>query len=46
MSLLSEVDVKFFKLNRSMNSKWAICVLCHYCFQWAIYVYYDTLCQL
>ena len=26
-----------FQLNRSINSKWAICWLCLYCIQWAIY---------
>jgi len=31
MSLLSNIVVTFFSLNRSINPKWAIFELCHFC---------------
>jgi len=33
-----DIDVTYiFEVSPSMNSKWAIFWMCHYCIQWAIW---------
>ena len=39
MSSLSDVVMFFFKLNRSINYKWAIFLLCHCCIQLEICIF-------